>query len=78
MPYIAIKCYPKDRATKEAVVEKINAAFLELWGCPQEVISISVEEIAPADWQDQVVRAEIEPKEENMLILSGKKRYNQA
>ena len=30
MPYIAIKCYPKDEATKKAVVEKINETFLEL------------------------------------------------
>lgn len=77
MPYIAIKCYPKDQATKEAVVEKINAAFLELWGCPQEVITISIEEVAPADWQEKVVKAEIEPKKEKMMILSGKKCYRQ-
>lgn len=75
MPYIAIKSFPKDQATKEAVVERINEVLLELWGCPQEAITISIEEVAPADWQEKVVKPEIEPKKENMMILSGQKRY---
>jgi 4-oxalocrotonate tautomerase len=57
------------------VVEKINEIFLELWGCPQEAITISIEEVAPADWQEKIVKPEIEPKKENMMILSGQKRY---
>lgn len=76
MPYIAIKSFPKDQATKEAVVEKINEIFLEVWGCPQEAITISIEEFTPADWDDKIVKPEIEPKMENMMILDGKKRYN--
>ncbi len=75
MPYIAIKSYPKDQATKEAVVEKINEIFLEVWGCPQEAITISIEEVAPADWEEKIVKPEIEPRKENMMILSGEKRY---
>ncbi len=47
MPYIAIKSFPKDQATKEAVVEKINEIFLEVWGCPQEAITISIENVTP-------------------------------
>lgn len=74
MPYIAIKAYPKDEATKQAVVEKINQIFLETWGCPQQAITISVEEIAPEHWQQQVVKPEIEPKLDKMVILNGEKR----
>jgi len=74
MPYIAIKAYPKDEATKQAVVEKINQIFLETWGCPQQAITISVEEIAPEHWQQQVVLPEIEPKLDKMVILNGEKR----
>jgi len=29
MPYIRIKAYPKDQATKEKVVEAINKAFVD-------------------------------------------------
>ena len=36
MPYIAIKAYPKDDATKREIVDRINQLFLEVWKCPQE------------------------------------------
>jgi len=75
MPYIAIKAYPKDTATKEKLVEKINEAVLDIWGCPQEAISISIEEIPPEKWEDTVAKSEIIPNEDKMMILSGKKKY---
>lgn len=75
MPYIAIKSFPKDQATKEAVVEKLNEIFLEVWGCPQKSITISIEEVAPADWEETVLKPEIEPKKGAMMILSGEKCY---
>lgn len=75
MPYIAIKSYPKDEKTKEEVVKKINEVFLELWGCPQEAITISVEEITPEEWPEKVLKTEIEPKMDKMMILSGKKLF---
>ena len=75
MPYIAIKSFPKDQATKQSVVEKINEVFLEVWGCPQEAITISIEDITPEDWDEKIVKPEINPKKENMMILSGRKCY---
>ena len=75
MPYIAIKSFPKDQATKETVVEKINEIFLEVWGCPQEAITISIEDVIPEDWEQKIVKPEIEPGTENMMILSGKRCY---
>jgi len=75
MPYIRIKAYPKDQATKEKVVEAINKAFVDNWGCAPEAISISIEEIAPENWVEQVEKAEIEPNADKMLILNGQKKY---
>ena len=75
MPYIAIKAYPKDEATKKKLVEQINRVFLDVWGCPQEAISISLEEVEPALWEETVVKAEIEPNERKMMIFAGKKKY---
>ena len=75
MPYIAIKSYPKDEITKKKVVEKINQVFLEEWGCPQEALTISVEEFLPDEWEAKVIKPEIEPKEEKMMIFNGQKRY---
>lgn len=73
MPYIAIKSFPKDEATKRMVVEKINQIFLETWGCPQEAITISLEEVVPAEWDEKVRETEILPKTDKMFILDGKK-----
>lgn len=74
MPYIAIRCYPKDEETKKKVVEKINEVFLENWGCPPEAITISLEEVRPEDWNDKVVKPLIEPAEPFVRIRNGKKK----
>ena len=74
MPYIAINAYPKDEATKLAVVEKISQIFWETWGCPHQAITISEEELAPKHWQPQVVLPKIEPKQDKIVILNGEKR----
>ena len=75
MPYIAIKGYPKDNATKRRVVEQINEIFVKEWGCPPSAISISVEEVAPEVWEATVVKGEIDVKKDSMFILSGEKLY---
>ena len=75
MPYIAIKAFPKDDETKKKLVEKINAAVLEVVGCPPQAVTISMEEIAPENWEAQVKKAEIEPKKDKMMILAGEKLY---
>ena len=75
MPYIRIKAYPKDQATKEKVVEAINKAFVDNWGCPPQAISISIEEVAPEDWVETVEKAEIEPNANKMFVLNGEKKY---
>lgn len=75
MPYIAIKAYPKDEAIKKRVADRINQVFLEEWGCSPEAISISIEEVSPKKWTDEVVKKEIEPQKDKMIILDGKKNY---
>ena len=75
MPYINIKAWPKDSETKEKLVNKINEAFLEIWGCPQEAITIAIEEVAPEKWEDTVVNPEILPNAHKLMILDGKKKY---
>ena len=75
MPYIRIKAYPKDQATKEKVVEAINKTFVDNWGCAPEAISISIEDVTPEDWVEKVEKAEIETNADKMLILNGQKKY---
>ncbi len=75
MPYIAIKAYPKDEEIKKKVVDEINEVFMKYWGCPQEAISISMEEFAPENWEEKVVKTEIQTNIDKMMILSGEKKY---
>ena len=75
MPQIAIKSYPKDEATKQKLVEKINQDLMEICGLPQGAVTISYEEVAPEKWEEQVVKQEIEPNTEKMYILKGEKKY---
>lgn len=72
MPYIAIKSFPKDEETKKRVINKINKIFIDEWGCPPEAISISIEEFAPESWNDEVVKKQIEPNRDKMVVLDGK------
>lgn len=75
MPYIRIKAYPKDEETKKKVVEEINDIFLKYWGCPQEALCISLEEVEPEKWNESVREVEILPNKEKMMIFDGKKQY---
>lgn len=75
MPYIAIKAYPKDEETKQKVAEEINNIFMKYWGCPQEALSLSIEEVDPDDWDEKVRDVEIIPGKDKMLILDGEKQY---
>ncbi len=75
MPYIAIKAYPKDEETKKKVVLEINEIFLKYWGCPPEAISVSMENFLPEEWEEKVVKPEIEKKADKMMILSGEKKF---
>lgn len=75
MPYIAIKAYPKDEEIKKKVVDEINEIFIKYWGCPKEAISISMEEFAPENWEEKVVKPEILSNTDKMMILSGEKKY---
>ena len=75
MPYIAIKSFPKDAETKKKLVEKINQDLLEICNLPPQAVTISYEEVAPDDWENDVVKAQIEPNMDKMYIVGGEKKY---
>ena len=75
MPYISIKAYPKDDETKQKTAEAVLAVIQKTMGAEPEWVTVSVEDIGPDDWEEKVVKAEILPKMDNVLILNGKKQY---
>ncbi len=75
MPYISVKAYPKDDATKQKTAEAILEVFQKVWGAEPDWVTVSVEDIEPDEWDEKVVSAEIRPNMDRVLILDGKKRY---
>ena len=47
----------------------------EIWKCPPEALTISIEEIPREEWVEKVKKPEIETKLDKMYIVSGEKKY---
>ena len=77
MPYIAITTYPKDQATKIAMAEAMSKALIDFLGCPEEAVTVSIEEVPKEDWPSQVKEKVIDPNMDKMLIVSGKRLYTE-
>ena len=75
MPYIAVKMFPKDEEMKKKLADKLNEAVLEVVGCRPQAVSISMEEIAPEDWDAKVKQPEIFGQPDKMMIVQGEKKY---
>ncbi len=74
MPYVAIKCYPKDEAARNKAVERINQVLMEEFGVPEKAVTISYEEISREDWPTAMAD-ELSRMEDKMMIKSGEKRF---
>lgn len=75
MPYVDIKCFPRTEEMRKDLVEKINQLLIDAWGVPQEAVSISLEEVTPEDWDEQVKVPEMDARDDTMYILHGQKRF---
>lgn len=75
MPYIAVKMYPKDDKIKKELAEKLCETVVEVVGCPPQAVTISLEEVAPADWDAKVREPEILPNMDKMWVVGGEKKF---
>ncbi|MBR6678041.1 MAG: tautomerase family protein [Oscillospiraceae bacterium] len=66
MPHISVMMYPgRDEATKEAIAKNLQAELMKTLNAPASVISVSVEDIAPENW-NETIGAKV--KSEDILI----------
>lgn len=73
MPHIQMKCYPgKTEEQKIKLAEKIAAAVEEVFGSKNGSISVTIEDVEPQQWKEEVWDKEIVPKKE---ILYKKPEY---
>jgi 4-oxalocrotonate tautomerase len=72
MPHVAIKLYPgRTIEQKKALTEKIITAMAETIDADERSISVSFEDIDPAEWDERVVKPEIADKLDCMTKLPG-------
>jgi 4-oxalocrotonate tautomerase len=72
MPHVSIKLYPgRTLDQKKALTQRIVAAMAETIGADDKSISVSFEEVAPADWPEMVVKPDIAGKLDCVVKLPG-------
>jgi 4-oxalocrotonate tautomerase len=59
MPHVIVKLWPKPEAQKRALDDAITQAAIQQLGYGEDAVSVSVEEIAPADWIGKVYKPDI-------------------
>ena len=68
MPHVSIKMIKgRTEAQKEAAAEAVKEAIVKSLGAPAAVVSVSVEDFTPQQWQD-IFKAEITDKPEALRI----------
>jgi len=68
MPHVSIKMIKgRTEAQKEAAAEAVKEAIVKSLGAPEAVVSVSVEDFTPQQWQD-IFKAEITDKPEALRI----------
>ncbi len=57
MPHIAVMMYPgRDDEKKMALAKKLQEAVQEVLGVDKRVISVSVEDVAKEDWDENFLK----------------------
>lgn len=72
MPHVIVKMLEgRTQAQKEALTEEIAKALKTAIGCPDESISVAIEDFAPADWKGKVYDTDILGAGENLFRKPG-------
>lgn len=66
MPHIVVKMYPgRSQEVKEDFAKKVQQLTVEEFGCQPGHVSVSVEDIKPENWKEEVVN---QIREEDLII----------
>lgn len=64
MPYVGVKMYPgRTEEQKRELCRAITEDVVRITKCDPKVVSVSIEDIAPEDWEEKVVAPFIKGKE---------------
>ena len=73
MPHIVVKLWPGRTEEQKAAMARalVEAAGKNLNASPQW-LSVAIEEVAPENWEEQVVAPEIDGKADTLYFRQGK------
>ena len=72
MPHVIVKMHPgRTDEQKDKLAQAIAVAVVEIAGCEDKSVSVSIEEIAPSDWAETVYRPDIMEKAETLVKKPG-------
>jgi len=72
MPFIHVRAYSgRDHETKKKMARAIVAAAAESAGIPERAFTLAYEDVEPEKWEDEVVKAIVEPLGDKVLIEHG-------
>ena len=72
MPHVIVKLYEgRSEEQKTALAEAVTQALMSSLGSAVDSISVGIEDVAPADWMDQVYGPEISSKADSLFKRPG-------
>lgn len=72
MPHIIVKMYAgKSEAQKQEFTAAIVQAAQQILGSTDASLSVTIEDVAPADWAEQVYHPDIQPHLERLYKKPG-------
>ena len=72
MPHVIIKMYAgKSDVQKNMIAEEVTKAIMKTTGHGEDAVSVSIEDVAPADWTEKVYKPDIIGKPDYLYKKPG-------
>jgi len=72
MPHVIIKMQSgRSSALKANIADQVARALIASADCPEEAVSVSIEDVEPKDWVDSVYKPDILGKPETLYKKPG-------
>ncbi len=72
MPHVIVKMHAgRSAQQKSQIAEEVTKAIMKAANCGEGAVSVSIEDVAPADWAEQVYRPDILDKPDTLYKKPG-------
>ena len=72
MPHVIVKLYPgRSEEQKKLLAREIVKSVREIAVCEEKSVSVAFEEVAPADWAENVYKPDIIDNKKNLMVTPG-------